>query len=118
MHTLNLALKNICAAKNTETNALNYEQCNWITEVSNYALIIKHFIMNYSMRLAMFNDYSKDEAFCCCRYYICFLNYHAEEVKDIKRNLQDLILTDRWNMYRDDDGGQTQFVKEKVLDDL
>jgi len=38
--------------------------------------------------------------------------------KDIKRNLQDLVLNDRWNMYRDDDAGHAQFVKEKVLDDL
>jgi len=38
--------------------------------------------------------------------------------KVIKRNLQDLVLCDRWNMYRDDDVGQAQFVKEKVLDDL
>ena len=36
--------------------------------------------------------------------------------KLIKRNLQDLVLSDRWNMYRDYDVGQAQFVKEKVLD--
>jgi len=38
--------------------------------------------------------------------------------KVIKRNLQDLILSDRWNMYRYDDVRQVQFVKEKVPDDL
>jgi len=59
VHTLNLALKNIFATKTTEVNVAVYAQCSWITEVSNDALIMKNFIMNHSMRLAMFNDYSK-----------------------------------------------------------
>jgi len=29
-----------------------------------------------------------------------------------------MVLSDRWNMYREDDVGQAQFVKEKVLVDL
>ena len=36
-----------------------YAQYSWITEVSNDTLIMKNFIMNHSMRLVMFNDYSK-----------------------------------------------------------
>ena len=28
VHTLNLALKNICAAKNTEKNEVTYEECS------------------------------------------------------------------------------------------
>jgi len=59
VHTLNLALKNIFAAKNTEANTVAYTQCSWITDVSNDVLIINNFIMNHSMRLAMFNTYSK-----------------------------------------------------------
>ncbi|KAJ7963675.1 DUF659 domain-containing protein [Quillaja saponaria] len=34
VHTLNLALKNICAAKNTERNEIAYVECHWITETS------------------------------------------------------------------------------------
>ena len=59
VHTLNLALKNIFAAKNTEANVVVYAQCSWIMEVSNDALIMKNFIMNHFMRLVIFNDYSK-----------------------------------------------------------
>ena len=40
-----------------------------------------------------------------------------KKFKVIKRNIQDLVFSDRWNMYKDD-MGHTQFVKEKVLDDL
>jgi len=59
MHSLNLALKIICTVKNTEANVVAYVQCNWITEVSDDAMVIKNFIMNHSVRLAMFNEYSK-----------------------------------------------------------
>ncbi|KAJ9542584.1 hypothetical protein OSB04_029090 [Centaurea solstitialis] len=33
VHTINLALKNICSPRNVETNQLTYEQCSWIKEV-------------------------------------------------------------------------------------
>jgi hypothetical protein len=33
VHTLNLALKNICAPKNTEINAVTYAECNWIAQI-------------------------------------------------------------------------------------
>ena len=68
VHTLNLALKNICAAKstektlikrkkNTEKNEVTYEECSWITRIANNASFIRVFIMNHSMRLAMFNEF-------------------------------------------------------------
>ena len=57
VHTLNLALKNICAAKNTENNQLTYEECNWITDVAGDISQIKNFIMNHGLRLAIFNEF-------------------------------------------------------------
>ena len=57
VHTLNLALKNICAAKNMESNQETFDECHWITEVHSEALMIKNFIMNHSMRLSMFNKF-------------------------------------------------------------
>jgi len=33
MHTLNLVLKNIYAAKNTERNSDAYNQCSWISQI-------------------------------------------------------------------------------------
>ena len=37
VHTLNLALKNICVAKNTENNEITYEECSWITRITDDA---------------------------------------------------------------------------------
>ena len=57
VHTLNLALKNICAAKNTEKNEVSYEECSWITCIADDASFTRVFIMNHSMRLAMFSEF-------------------------------------------------------------
>ena len=57
VHTLNHALKNICAPKNTETNKLVYEEYHWISIIVEDCVVIKNFIMNHSMSLAMFNDH-------------------------------------------------------------
>ena len=43
VHTLNLALKNIHAAKNMEANVIPYAQYSWITKVPNDVLIINSF---------------------------------------------------------------------------
>ncbi|OMP06673.1 hypothetical protein CCACVL1_01474 [Corchorus capsularis] len=69
VHTLNLALKNICAAKNIHQNEVNYDLLSWITKVGDDAIFIRDFIMNHAMRE---DDVSK-----------------AERVKEI-------ILNDEW----------------------
>ena len=47
VHTLNLALKNICAAKNTEKNEVTYEEHSWIIRIADDASFIRVFIMNH-----------------------------------------------------------------------
>jgi len=87
VHTFNVTLKNICAAKNTKVNALTYAQCNLITEVSNDTLIIKNFIMNHSMRLVMFNDYSKMKLLAIVETRFASWIIMVKRFKVIKRNL-------------------------------
>ena len=48
VHTLNLALKNICAAKKTEKNEVTYEEHSWIICIADDASFIRvFFIMNH-----------------------------------------------------------------------
>ena len=55
--TLNLALKNICPAKNTKANEVVYEECSWITEIVGDVMMVRNFIMNHSMRLSIFDHH-------------------------------------------------------------
>ncbi|XP_020247901.1 uncharacterized protein LOC109825460 [Asparagus officinalis] len=118
VHTLNLAVNNICAAKNTEANAVAYAQLHWITKISDDALFMKNFIMNHSMRLSIFNDFSKMKLLSIADTRFASWIIMLKRFKVVKRGLQDMVLSDRWSLYRDDDVEKAQFVKEKVLDDL
>ena len=57
VHILNLALRNRCAARNIDSNQYVFAKCSWISEISDSNMFIKYFIMNHSMRLAMFNEF-------------------------------------------------------------
>jgi len=63
LHTLNLALKNICAAKNTENNSVAYDQCFWISQIAADATFIKNFIVGHSIRISMFNRFNSLKLF-------------------------------------------------------
>ena len=51
VHTLYLALKNICAPSTHPRYDDVMEQCGWISLVLSDASFIKNFIMNYAMRV-------------------------------------------------------------------
>jgi len=60
---LNLALKNICATKNTEKNSVAYDQCFWISQIADDATFIKNFIVGHSMRISTFNRFKSLKLF-------------------------------------------------------
>ncbi|KAG8373354.1 hypothetical protein BUALT_Bualt11G0015500 [Buddleja alternifolia] len=49
--------------RNTDANEITYDECHWITEIATSTVMIKNFISNHSMRLAMFNEFSKLKLF-------------------------------------------------------
>ncbi|PKA55724.1 hypothetical protein AXF42_Ash012016 [Apostasia shenzhenica] len=80
VHTLNIALKNICAVKNTEGNEVAYEECKWITEISADITFIRNFIMNHSMRLAIFNEHVKLKLLSITDTRFCFHSGDASKI--------------------------------------
>ncbi|KAG4935424.1 hypothetical protein JHK82_049727 [Glycine max] len=66
VHTLNLALKNICATKNTEKKIM---------------LLMKN------------------------------------RFKQLKKGLQEMVISDQWSSYKEDDVAKAKFVKDTLLDD-
>ncbi|XP_020246384.1 uncharacterized protein LOC109824246 [Asparagus officinalis] len=118
VHTLNLVLKNICAAKNTERNEVVYEECSWITEVSDDVVVIRNFIMNHSMRLSMFNEYVKLKMLAIAETHFASVVIMLRRFKKIKRGLMDMVISESWSLYQDDNVGRAQFGKDKILDDI
>ncbi|GAV70795.1 DUF659 domain-containing protein/Dimer_Tnp_hAT domain-containing protein, partial [Cephalotus follicularis] len=118
VYTLNLALKNICAAKNVESNQVAYEACSWISDIIRDVMMIRNFIMNHSMRLTMFNEFVSLKLLCVAETRFASMIAMLKRFKLIKIDLQYMVISDKWILYRDDHQGRTRTVKEKVLDDL
>ncbi|GAV83054.1 DUF659 domain-containing protein [Cephalotus follicularis] len=118
VHTLNLALKNICAEKNVESNQVAYEACSWISDIIGDVMMIKIFIMNHSMRLAMFNEFVSLKLFSVAETHFASMVIMLKRFKLIKSGIQNMVISDKWIIYRDDHQGRARTVKEKVFDDL
>lgn len=118
VHTLNLALKNICAAKDTNANAITYDACNWITTIAMDASLIKVFITTHSMRLAIYNQFMKLKMLAIANTRFASMVVMLRRFKLVKSGLQNMVINEQWSSHREDNVGKEQFVKEKVLDNL
>ncbi|XP_050255226.1 uncharacterized protein LOC126701141 [Quercus robur] len=118
VHTLNLALKNICVAKNTEKNEVTYEECSWITRIADDASFIRVFIMNHSMILEMFNEFSPLKLLQVADTRFASIVVMLKMLKLIKRCLQAMAISEQWASYREDGVGKALKVEDMILSDL
>ncbi|CAD6256685.1 unnamed protein product [Miscanthus lutarioriparius] len=84
LHTLNLAMKNICEPK-IGNNPSDEEIFAWRElefDVKTEATMIKNFIMNHGMRLSMFNEFSRLKLLSIGEtrfaYVVCMLKWFVE----------------------------------------
>ncbi|XP_030970895.1 uncharacterized protein LOC115991330 [Quercus lobata] len=118
VHTLNLALKNICAPKYSLHNEVAYNECNWISQVSDEATFIRIFITNHSMRLAIFNSYSLLKLLAIAKTRFASIIIMLKRLFQVKQNLRNMVVIEEWMSYREDDVGKAQTVRDYVLNDL
>ncbi|XP_023888941.1 uncharacterized protein LOC112001006 [Quercus suber] len=105
-------------AKNTKKSEVTYEECNWITRIGDDASFIHVFIMNNSMRLAMFNEFCPLKLLQVADTRFASVVVMLKRLKLIKRCLQAIAISDQWASYREDDVGKAQKVKDMILSDL
>ncbi|XP_028084703.1 uncharacterized protein LOC114285827 [Camellia sinensis] len=118
VHTLNLALKNICAPKETGGTAFVYDECHWITLCVDDVMFIKNFIMNHSMRLAIFNEFVPLKLLAVADTCFASAIVMLKRFKLVKRGLQSIVISDQWVSYKEDDVGKATSMKEKLLNDV
>ncbi|XP_059638766.1 uncharacterized protein LOC132281045 [Cornus florida] len=117
VHTLNLALKNICAAKNNDANEVVFLECHWITTIIDDCMFIKNFIMNHSMRLAMFHENVKLTMLSIADTRFASMIVMLRRFKQIKCGLQEMVMSDFWTSYREDNVQRALTVKTKIVSD-
>ena len=93
VHTLNLALKNICAPSTYLRYDDVMEQCGWISQVSSDASFIKNFIMNHAMRLSMFNNHCKLKLLSVNDTCFASTIVMLKKFKTIKRGSKQLMIS-------------------------
>ena len=115
VHTLNLALKNICAPSTHPRYDDVMEQCGWISRVSSDASFIKNFVMNHAMKLSMYNNHCKLKLLSVADTCFASTIVMLKRFKTIKRGLEQLVISEEWEMYKEDDVVKAKEVKDKIL---
>jgi hypothetical protein len=118
VHTLNLALKNICAANNTQRNHDIFSECGWITGISDDAIFVKNFITGHQLRNAIFNKYSPLKLLSVAETRFASAIVMLKRMKLLQESLRFIVISRDWNDYKDDNPTGAQAVKDIVLNDL
>ncbi|XP_058766128.1 uncharacterized protein LOC131639665 [Vicia villosa] len=117
VHTLNLAFKNICAAKDIERNNDVYKECSWITKIAEDAIFIKKFVMCHSMRLSIFISFNSLKFLSIAPTRFAYTTVMLRRFKLLKRDLHNMVISEQWFSYKKYDVEKAKFVKETLLDD-
>lgn len=92
-------------------------ECRWITEIHGDAVQVKNFIMNHSMRLALFNRFTTLKLLSIADTRFASIIVMLKRFKVIKKALQTMVISEEWTSYREDNIHKASIVKEKILDD-
>ena len=117
VHTLNLVLKNICAPSIHRRYDDVMEQCGWISRVSSDASFIKNFIMKHAMGLSMFNNHCKLKLLLVADTRFASTIVMLKRFKTIKRGLEQLVISEEWEMYKEHDVVKAKKVNDKILNE-
>ncbi|XP_066379528.1 uncharacterized protein [Miscanthus floridulus] len=115
VHTLNLALKNICDAKDNDAENAGLM---WIKDTMEVAFMIKNYIMNHGMRLSMFNEFSKLKFLAIADTRFASHIIMLKRFLVLKESLVLMVVGDKWSTYREDDVDKARSIKDKLLDDF
>ncbi|KAG6518913.1 hypothetical protein ZIOFF_022399 [Zingiber officinale] len=95
----------------------SFDECKWIAEVANDASMIKNFILNHNMRLLMFSDNSNLKMLSLADTRFASTIIMLKRSRQIKKCLENMVISERWDVYKEDDVVKARVVKYKILDD-
>ncbi|XP_042452356.1 uncharacterized protein LOC122036985 [Zingiber officinale] len=79
--------------------------------------MIKNFILNHNMRLSMFNDNSNLKMLSLANTRFASTIIMLKRFRQIKKCLENMVISERWDVYKEDDVVKARVVKYKILDD-
>ena len=73
---------------------------------------------NHSMRLTIFNSYSPLKLLAVVETRFASIIIMLKRLFQVKHNLRNMVISEEWISYREDDVGKAQIVRDYVLNDL
>lgn len=96
VHTLSLALNNMCTLTASPSNDVQ-GQCIWMADVCEEFLAIKKYIINHQMILIIFNSYSKMKLLAVAYTHFASMIVMMRRSKELKRDLQRMVISGEWD---------------------
>ncbi|KAL5124390.1 NADPH-dependent codeinone reductase 1-3 [Glycine soja] len=98
-------------------NNVVYQECSWITQIAEHAMFMKNFVMSHSMRLSIFNSFNSLKLLSIAPTRFSSTIVMLKRFKQLKKGLQEMVISDQWSSYKEDDVAKAKFVKDTLLDD-
>ncbi|KAL9680292.1 hypothetical protein QQ045_018170 [Rhodiola kirilowii] len=117
VHTLNPALKNICAARNINNNEETYIECHLISEIHSDVFRIENFIVNHGMGLSIYLRFSALKLLSVAETRFASIVIMLKRFKIVKSALESMVVCDRWTTYKDDDQAKARFARDTILNE-
>ncbi|KAF8407213.1 hypothetical protein HHK36_006340 [Tetracentron sinense] len=116
VHTLNLALKNICTPDKDMSE--RYEQFKWIGQIDEEAKLIRNFVVNHSAAFTIYNKYSKLKLLGVTETRFASTLILVKRIVQVKSALQRMVINESWRFYREEDSQKAQKIKDILVSDL
>ncbi|KAF8390982.1 hypothetical protein HHK36_023282 [Tetracentron sinense] len=101
VHTLNLALKNICTPDKDMSE--RYEQFKWIGQIDEEAKLIRNFVVNHSAAFTIYNKYSRLKLLGVTETRFASTLILVKRIVQVKSALQRMVIDESWRFYREED---------------
>ena len=80
-------------------------------------MFVKNFVMSHSMRLSIFNSFNSLKLLSIAPTRFASTIVMLKRFKQLKKGLQEMVISDQWSSYKEDDVAKAKFVKDTLLDD-
>nr|XP_048320609.1 uncharacterized protein LOC125419190 [Ziziphus jujuba var. spinosa] len=115
VHSLNLALKNICDPFEISHQ---YTQCKWIANLVSDMQTICNFIVNHSMALSIYKKYSKLSLLRIVDTRFASSIVMSRRLKEMKTSLEKMVMDFEWKSYKDANVvSKSHEVKQCIVND-
>ncbi|XP_050369094.1 uncharacterized protein LOC126787219 [Argentina anserina] len=91
------------------------EELGWLMKVVNNVYTIKNFILNHNMWLSMYNDHCTLKLLSVAETRFASHYVSLKRFKEVKNDMQQMVISSRWDMYKEDDVNKGRDVMALLL---